>query len=722
MKTFVTRLRSETGKYIYLAGFMVFGLLSLKEVAYALLFMIYSFWLWRRQKFLVCLGVLLLGLSVIHIRVSECDQNDTGMIMLAGRIIKVENNKAKIITKDKYLLYFDDEPDLVPGDMVLVKGDLLDIESKDIRHLFSYDTYLCSAGVKAAVAVVEYEKTGHRFDLGIINHSVRDYIRSVFNSPSEEYVLMLVTGDDSTMEDTTEESMRNLGISHLFAISGMHVGILLGLVDKLLRKLYLCKKTYRFLMVSFLVCYNLVAGFPVSIVRASILAMVLLLVPKRNSWLSRLDILSLTMIGFLLVNPRYLDQLGFVLSFLVSYVLILGRNLLKAGNRLVGTLKVTAIANLFALPIVLETNHDFGLMLPVANVIFVMFVEILLLPGAIVTLFFPFLEPIYRVLVILFEYYLSWLGKANLMIPFNFPGPVVKILYYFLLLQVFIHFKDRQRQNRYLVTLAAIILLSLIRNPFVTSVYIMDVGDGDCTYIETQECNLLIDTGPPDDYDSLIGYFEGENIHHLDMIVITHWHDDHYGELDDLLKTLSVNKVVSNHIFDGYTGESELLMPEKGDSVVCGNLVFHVLHGNIGDENENENSLVLSVKIGFEYWLFMADAEIKGETDALKQLDGAYDVVKVAHHGSNTSSTPEFVRATQPVFALISVGRNQYGHPDSDVVSRWLESGSHVLRTDESGTLIFRYFFSAFRIAQTYDRSKPWFEWFIDVRFARKGR
>ncbi|MBN2696587.1 MAG: ComEC/Rec2 family competence protein, partial [Bacilli bacterium] len=498
---------------------------------------------------------------------------------IEGVVTKVENDKVHFRSDTKYLLYFDERPSLIPGDKLRIRGRFFNVEEKDIPHAFSYSSYLRSSGFHGAFAVEEHTKIEHNFHLGQINHSVKSYIGLAFDEPVRKYIMMLAIGDDSLLESETAAQAQELGISHLFAISGMHVGLLFGAIGSLLKRLYLQLSTYRVLLIFFMIAYNLITGFRVSIIRASILMGTIQLMNEKSNSLSRLDVLALTMLALLVMNPFYLESLGFVLSFLVSIVLILGRNYLKSQNFLIRLVKLTLLANLFSLPLILETNGSFGLMTLPANVLFIVLVEFVMLPGAFLTLILPILEPLYCLVIGIFEFFLHIFESINLPLLMNLADPLSKSLFYLLLLVFFLNTHGNKRRSRAVLGILLLLTFNLSGFSLSTQVYLLDVGDGDSLFIRTPTSKVLIDTGSQDAYDTLAGFLRAENVHRLDCLVITHWHEDHYGEIGDILAIVDVQRIIANRDPEFNIGNLRVEVPKSGTNLVCGNLKFAVLHG-----------------------------------------------------------------------------------------------------------------------------------------------
>jgi competence protein ComEC len=126
----------------------------------------------------------------------------------------------------------------------------------------------------------------------------------------------------------------------------------------------------------------------------------------------------------------------------------------------------------------------------------------------------------------------------------------------------------------------------------------------------------------------------------------------------------------------------------------CGNIDFYIYDLLYQDENENENSMIMSVFMANKHVLFVGDSEIKRETEFIRLYKVEVDILKVGHHGSDTSSSLPFLKSIQPKMAMIIVDRNnKFGHPSSEIINRYEELGINLYRTDKDGTIILRYFF-----------------------------
>ena len=231
---------------------------------------------------------------------------------------------------------------------------------------------------------------------------------------------------------------------------------------------------------------------------------------------------------------------------------------------------------------------------------------------------------------------------------------------------------------------------------------VLDVGQSECVLLSLGERHMLIDTGSAVAQDALVGELAARGVDHLELLLVTHPHEDHYGNLRLLLETHTVGTLIlpkgeSKEL--GYQiacdTAQRLCVPTKkltdGDVFAWDELRFEVLCGVPEDVEGNNASSVLRVQFGACVLLFMGDAEAKAESALLARgISLKCDFLKVGHHGSNTASSQAFLAACAPSVAAISCGRdNDYGFPHREVLEGLAAIGAEVWRTDTMGSLDF---------------------------------
>ena len=236
------------------------------------------------------------------------------------------------------------------------------------------------------------------------------------------------------------------------------------------------------------------------------------------------------------------------------------------------------------------------------------------------------------------------------------------------------------------------------------TVHFIDVGQADCALLECGGEAMLIDGGNVDDGDLVVSYLERQGIDSLDIVVSTHPHEDHVGGLGAVLavfptaRVLSPTTTYSSGCFDDflyYADQQGLTVeiPQPGDTFSLGQAEVAVLGPVMSYAETNDTSIVLRVALGEDSFLFTGDMETAAENDMLdywgSRIDWNVDVLKVGHHGSNTSTGYRFLYEAAPDYAVISVGTgNTYGHPHDEPMSRLHDAGCTIFRTDELGTIL----------------------------------
>lgn len=234
-------------------------------------------------------------------------------------------------------------------------------------------------------------------------------------------------------------------------------------------------------------------------------------------------------------------------------------------------------------------------------------------------------------------------------------------------------------------------------------VHFIDVGQADSILIKTSKGNsMLIDAGNNADDDLVYSYLKSQGINTLDVVVGTHPHEDHIGGLDTVINNFSVNKIYMPKASSTTKTYEDVLLaiknkglkvtnPIAGSTFSIGDAKFTILAPNSSNYDDlNNSSIVLKMQYGSNSFLFTGDAEDVSERGMLnKGYDLSADVLKVGHHGSESSTTESFLKAVSPKYAIIMVGKgNSYGHPHNDVLNRLKTNNINVYRTDESGTII----------------------------------
>lgn len=239
----------------------------------------------------------------------------------------------------------------------------------------------------------------------------------------------------------------------------------------------------------------------------------------------------------------------------------------------------------------------------------------------------------------------------------------------------------------------------------VLSVHFLDVGQGDCMLIQLPNGqNMLVDAGKDDSADTIVDYLEARGIARLDYLVGTHPHEDHIGALDTVIQKFPVGEILLPKATTNTRTYRNLLeaIAGKGMQVTTAKAGVNILEEEglsvkvlapLGPSYEEINNYSAVIKITYRdvSFLLEGDAEAKSEKEMLKSgAEVRADVLKVAHHGSNSSTSPAFLSMVKPKYAVISLGAdNEYHHPHPTTLAKLKKAGADILRSDERGTIVF---------------------------------
>ncbi|WP_096188332.1 DNA internalization-related competence protein ComEC/Rec2 [Evansella halocellulosilytica] len=558
--------------------------------------------------------------------------------------------------------------------------------------------------------------------------------RNSLDDMSEKYageatgiIAALVFGDRSFLSDERLESYQKLGIIHLLAVSGLHVGLVTFAIFQLLIRVGITRDSASVMLCLFLPFYIILAGGAPSVVRASLMCIFVLLSSILKWKFKALDSISAVCILLLLYDPYYIYQLGFQLSFLTSFALIVSNRFFREYTGWQLMLRVTIVAQLISIPIILFHFYEVSLWTLPMNLLFIPFISMWILPlSFLFVLSLPLFNPLASFFYSLISLSLTVMHEIvdfvvslnGSILVFGKPSNVIIIFMYAVIVLLFIQLESGRKRHLTLSLLAFVFVFAVQQfSPYFQKeavITFLDVGQGDSIVIELPKRRgvYLIDTGGVVSWGEsrsassgpgsriVEPFLKGKGIDKINKLIITHGHTDHMGEfcylvdrfrVDEVLypksSTLPPNAVAQ--LICAQEKEIPLHWTEEGDRWEQADSFFYVLHPTGTEIDENERSIVLFASINEGTFLFTGDLEEKGERRIVNTYSPMQiDVLKVGHHGSNTSTIEPFLQHVSPKAGVIPVGRNSiYGHPHSDVVQRLYEHEVEVFRTDVNGAV-----------------------------------
>lgn len=573
------------------------------------------------------------------------------------------------------------------GDKVLVKGALNEPNSFNIPNTFDYKNYLYNKKIFFIVEASQIDKLENNSNYF---YTLKNMLyRRINKLKSSSYIKVFLFGDN-TLDSEVNASYRSNGISHLFSISGMHISVITSIIYSYLNRITYNKKTKYIIVDIFLVLYYLFVSTS-SLLRSVIMNILFSINFMFNLNIRSIDIMFITLIIAITINPFIIYDTSFIYSYLISLFLIMYISKIRRKKGMYKIVVITLLSFFVSLPITLFNSYEINVISIVMNTILVPIVSFVFFPLTILTFIFPIFDGILYFIIGLLERF-SLIVSDIYFTKFILPKPnILFVIFYYLLIIVILN------RNKYFYLLIILIFIFYISPYFNCNFEVMmfDVGEADCILISYPfgQGNILVDTGKYEYTmtNGIIPYLKSVGIRKLDYLIITHGDLDHIGGAISLINNFKVDNIILN--MGEYSElEKELLNSTNKINIISdiekikvGKRYIYFLNKEIYN-NENDNSIVLY----FEYlkyrFLFMGDASFVVED----YLMGNYNLkdisfLKVSHHGSSTSSTADFIDKLDPKVSLISVGQNNYGHPNNEVLKNL--SSSLIYRTDLVGSI-----------------------------------
>ena len=599
---------------------------------------------------------------------------------------------------------------------------------------FDHEAWLLERGVRATGYVrVRAEVAPGRLDdltwsSGALIDRARDALRVRYQAilPAEAHpyagiLIALAIGDQRAIESDLWQVFARTGITHLMSISGLHVTMFAGLAYALTwwgwcrsARLPLRVPAPRAAALGGFVAafaYALLAGFAVPAQRTLYMLGVVCLAQWRRREMAATDVLALALLLVLLIDPWAVLAPGFWLSFgAVALLFHAGRTHAAAGagwGWLRSWLRAQWAVTLGMLPALLALFQQFSLVSPLANALAIPLVSLAITPLALAGAV-PLLSPLLLLAHAMTDglmVAMGWLARQpwavwqqaaapDWAVALALAGGVWSLL-------------PRGFPARWLGLLCFLPLLTWAppRPPLgAMQARVLDVGQGLAVHVQTATHDLLFDTGPAFSAEAdsgnriIVPYLRAAGVRRLDAVVVSHRDRDHEGGAASVLAMLPVGEMLSSLPFEHPLSMQPVVQRPclAGRRWEWDGVEFAVLHPPEFDPKARSNvvSCVLRVTAAGKRLLLASDIEAAQESDLAGRRAEALraDVLLVPHHGSRTSSTPQFVAAVGAGEAVFAVGyRNRFGHPKDEVVARYAATGARLHRTDRDGAVGIRF-------------------------------
>lgn len=606
-----------------------------------------------------------------------------------------------------------------------------------------YGTFEGSSYIVLSTSCCSYvEKIVNNF-----KEKTKKALRDNLDEDLAELCIGILIGDRNNLDEKIEEDFKKSNLTHMLAVSGSHF-VYIIICIKYLEKVFKWRNFNNVLTIIIIILFMELTGNTASVVRSGIMAIMLILAKvfhrKSDVWTN----MALSAVLALVYNPYTLFDIGFELSYggVIGIVIFydkvkdtLGKIIIKMHKEskmlqyiLEGT-SVTISANLVIIPIMIYNFNTISFSFIVSNLLAGGLLGIIVILGFLLV----FLSLMLGQTLSIFFYILNFLLKALTKIaevcsklPFSYiyvPTPKILGIFIFYSYLFFIINRDRLRVRIFntLKVRIAILILIIIFNlgyPILSSkrigleINFIDVGQGDCTLIRANGKSILVDAGGSKDEKSfdvgkntVFPYLLDRGIVSLDYVIVSHFDSDHCQGFNFILKNMKVKTAIIcnigqeseeyNHfVILAKENKTKIRYVQKGSIIKLGkNKIIEILYPDknekINDNAKNNNAIVFKLTWNKFSMLFTGDIEEKAERKILEMYKNKEEklksnILKVAHHGSKSSTMQEFLEIVKPSLALIGVGENNnFGHPNDMVLNRLEQSGCKTYRTDMLGEI-----------------------------------
>ena len=638
------------------------------------------------------LTILSLIITIIYTKYypfkSVFNNNDTEFIgIVEDYIIKDNQIKISLKSKERIIVTYKYTSkvfnNLSYGDKIKVTGVLKEPSTNNIFNNFNYKKYLYNKKIYYIIEASKIDKIQNNN-----NHiyTIKNLLYTRINSlKSSNYIKALLFGDNK-LDKEIKTSYQINGISHLFSVSGFHINFITSIIYFYLDRVTYNKKIKYITVDIFLVLYLLLCN-TTSLLWCTVMNILLSINHLLKLNIKKIDIVLLTLILCIIINPFIIYDIGFIYSYTISFFLILYKNKYKTNNKLLKIIYISLISFLVSLPINIYTSYEINFLSIILNIIIVPIVSLILLPLSLLTLIFPILDNILYLITSILEKISLYTSNINIFKQvLSKPSIILIIIYYLVIILIL-----SKNKHYYLILILLIFHKTIPLYNSNLEVVMFDVGEADSMLISTpsKKVNILIDTGRGIDINNIIIYLKSIGISKLNYLIITHGDEDHIGGALYLIDNFKVDNVILNK--GDYTElEVELIIHLKNKNIKYTNNInkipllgsYMYLLNTKKFSNENDNSIVTYFEYQKYKFLFMGDSSSKTEEYLINNYNLTnISFLKVGHHGSNTSSSTHFINKITPKVSLISVGRNNfYHHPNKEVLTNL--SNSVIYRTD----------------------------------------
>ncbi len=647
---------------------------------------------------------------VVEISHKNKQKSDSEYVSYNARVLSINNYKLK--EEENTIIYVKEENEVKENSVAQFTGRIADNRFSKNRMMFNYDNYLKSKKIGAVVflkgdANTLKEDVSWFRDLSV---DFKNYTENTFydklDKENADIILSIILGNSDYLDESTYDGIKEMGLAHIFAVSGTHIALMYVFLITLFRHFLNYRLSWVLTWV-LIWLYGFLIGFPVTVLRALVMFTVLFGAEMFYRKYNSLNSIGLAALILTLYNPFWITDAGFLLSFMAALSLIFyNRYILKYvlyKNIILKSISLYLFLQLFTLPVVAYYFNYLPLMGIFYNLVLIHIFLIIIIFGFIILLTNGFLSNFLSIPFKIFDYLLYCLKYIiSLADNIAYNGVIIptmsvcEIIFFYIVLAAILYFLscNNFRIKKCVINiLLSFCILDFIIIPFMDNkLYfnVVDANQGLFTTVKYKNVNLIFDCGSNKsgfgEYTA-VPYLTKHGIRTIDGVFISHWDEDHYSGLKEIINNnIKIKKIFSSFDNDEYKVN---ILKKENFSNIDERLKIEILwpDKNYIGKSTNNGSMVILMSFD-DIKIFMAGDIEKEAEDMLLGLEHA-DILIVPHHGSKTSSTDSFVNMLKPDLAVISYGNNNYGMPSEEVISRYERNKSTILTTYNEGEINF---------------------------------
>ncbi len=636
--------------------------------------LVFAFYRFGKKIFIAGMISCLVGVGLSFIR-PQFNKSE-----YSGIVEEVKENYFIFNSTFEKLYVYQKEHSFEIGDILVIKGNKVPLDFEIIESSFNFQEYLNNKGVYSQIYPTSIEV---KFSNPLRVFSFKKEFLSHFSSNSKALIgsFLFSMGSD---EDVYGE-MQSLHLNRLLSNSGFYLAILYSFLAFCVSR-FIKKDKYKDLVLISLLIPTFVLSYPRFVVIKFVFLKFLRWINNHllNKRFTYLEIVSFSGIFFLVINPFYAYQDGFLLTYLIPISALFFQNSFKGYKPFQQKLLISGLILIEFIPFALAFYNEVS--------IFSIIYHIILSPFFVLYYFLSLLSithiPIYSFINGYGDFLskgISFFSKINITI-YGIEMSNLTILLFEVFFFIFVYYLSIRFKPMIYASSALLLTLNLfyfipLNCLFNDQVFFINVGQGDATLIRRKDVAILIDTGGQKSIDvateCLIPFFKKHQIYDIDLLLTTHEDFDHSGAVNSLIENFTVKRYEKDY---------------KSFPISIGGfkLTNYNVYPDLWNE-ENDRSLVIGFNTKEYHYLIMGDAPKKIENRIMKDnVSIPCDILKVGHHGSNTSSSDAFIKYLSPKVGVISCGKkNKYGHPHSEVVAILNKYKVRIRRTDLEGTITY---------------------------------